>query len=119
MGNKAYVEFRGEATQLNGKPYNNQYLWIMIFDDQGHAQEIREYLDTRLVQEVFTNNWTSGNLTWVPLSEDADGVLSDGFVAIVVGCYTWYLRIFLHAKNSHRLSMPERGIVYAVKYTII
>ena len=56
MGNKAYVEFRGEATQLNGKPYNNQYLRIMIFDDQGHAQEIREYLDTRLVQEVFTNN---------------------------------------------------------------
>lgn len=56
VGNKAYVEFRGEATQLNGKPYNNQYLWVMIFDDQGHAQEIREYLDTRLVQEVFTNN---------------------------------------------------------------
>jgi ketosteroid isomerase-like protein len=56
VGNKAYVEFRGEATQLNGKPYNNQYIWVMIFDDQGHAQEIREYLDTRLVQEVFTNN---------------------------------------------------------------
>ena len=53
MGNKAYVEFRGEATQLNGKPYNNQYLWIMIFDDQGHAQEIREYLDTN--EENDTN----------------------------------------------------------------
>ena len=80
MGNKAYVEFRGEATQLNGKPYNNLYLWIMIFDNQGHAQEIREYLDTKLVQEVFTNNWTSGNLTRVFLLEDIHGTLSDGFI---------------------------------------
>ena len=86
MGNKAYVEFRGEATQLNGKPYNNQYLWIMIFDDQGHAQEIREYLDTRLVQEVFTNNWASGSLTRV-LAEDLGNVLSDIFTAMVIGYY--------------------------------
>ena len=82
MGNKAYVEFRGEATQLNGERYNNLYLWIMIFDNQGHAQEIREYLDTKLVQEVFINNWTSGKLTPVLLSEDIDGTLSDGFIAV-------------------------------------
>jgi len=56
VGNKAYVEFRGEASQLNGKPYNNLYLWVMLFDDHGHAMEIREYLDTGLVKEVFTNN---------------------------------------------------------------
>ena len=56
VGRKAYVEFRGEATQLNGKPYNNYYLWIMIFDESGHAKEIREYMDTGLVKEVFTNN---------------------------------------------------------------
>ena len=56
VGHKAYVEFRGEATQLNGKPYNNYYLWVMMFDDHGHAQEIREYLDTGLVKDVFANN---------------------------------------------------------------
>ncbi|KAF2238878.1 hypothetical protein EV356DRAFT_528771 [Viridothelium virens] len=54
--NKAYVEFKGEGTQNNGRPYNNQYLWVMIFDDNGKATEIREYLDTGLVREVFSNN---------------------------------------------------------------
>ncbi|MCJ1432677.1 hypothetical protein MMC27_002034 [Xylographa pallens] len=56
LSSKAYVEFKGEATQNNGKPYNNNYLWVMIFDDHGHAIEIREYLDTGLVKEVFASN---------------------------------------------------------------
>jgi ketosteroid isomerase-like protein len=56
VGNKAYTEFQGEATQLNGKPYNNYYLWVLIFEDDGLIHEIREYLDTGLVREVFTNN---------------------------------------------------------------
>ncbi|MCJ1394386.1 hypothetical protein MMC18_007264 [Xylographa bjoerkii] len=56
VGSKAYVEFRGEAIQNNGKPYDNNYLWVMIFDDHGHATEIREYLDTGLVKEVFAEN---------------------------------------------------------------
>ncbi|KAI9701404.1 MAG: hypothetical protein M1820_006495 [Bogoriella megaspora] len=56
VGNKAFVEFRGEATQKNGKPYNNFYLWVMTFDASGKATEIREYLDTILVHEVFSNN---------------------------------------------------------------
>ena len=56
VGSKAYVEFKGEATQNNGKPYNNNYLWVMIFNEDGHAFEIREYLDTGLVREVFASN---------------------------------------------------------------
>ena len=56
FGSKAYVEFKGEATQNNGKPYNNNYLWVMIFNEHGHATEIREYLDTGLVREVFADN---------------------------------------------------------------
>ncbi|MCJ1330083.1 hypothetical protein MMC10_006764 [Thelotrema lepadinum] len=56
FGPKAYVEYRGEATQLNGEPYNNDYIWVMVFNDHGKATEIREYLDTGLVREVFANN---------------------------------------------------------------
>ncbi|MCJ1419972.1 hypothetical protein MMC32_006328 [Xylographa parallela] len=56
LGSKVYVEFKGEATQNNGKPYNNNYLWVMVFSDHGHATEIREYLDTGLVKEVFAGN---------------------------------------------------------------
>ncbi|MCJ1327865.1 hypothetical protein MMC10_004540 [Thelotrema lepadinum] len=56
VGLKAYVEFDGEGTQLNGKPCNNHYVWIMIFEEDGRAHEIREYMDTGLVRELFTNN---------------------------------------------------------------
>ncbi|KAI4144470.1 MAG: hypothetical protein LQ340_006636 [Diploschistes diacapsis] len=56
VGLKACVEFRGKAVQLNGKPHDNNYLWVMIFDEHGHAQEIHEYLDTALAKEVFTTN---------------------------------------------------------------
>ena len=55
-GSKAYVEFKGEAVQNNGKPYDNLHMWIMNFDEHGHATEIREYLDTGLVKQVFTDN---------------------------------------------------------------
>ncbi|MCJ1473689.1 hypothetical protein MMC13_002340 [Lambiella insularis] len=56
INNKAYVEFKCEAIQNNGKPYNNNYMWVMIFDEHGHATEIREYLDTGLVEKVFAEN---------------------------------------------------------------
>ena len=54
--NKAYVEFKGAATQNNGKPYNNFYLWVLVFDDEGHVVEVREYLDTGLVRQVMSDN---------------------------------------------------------------
>ena len=56
IGNKAILEFRSEATQKNGKPYNNFYVWIMIFNDQGRAIEIREYMNSALVRETMVEN---------------------------------------------------------------
>ncbi|KAJ7474187.1 hypothetical protein FB451DRAFT_1035362 [Mycena latifolia] len=57
VGNKAIVEAYGEATQNNGNPYNNRYAWFLIFSEEtGKIVEIREYLDTALVQEVRQTN---------------------------------------------------------------
>ncbi|KAF7368462.1 Ketosteroid isomerase [Mycena venus] len=56
VGNKAIVEIAGTATQLNGKPYNNRYVWFLIFSEEGKVIEIREYLDSALVQDVMQTN---------------------------------------------------------------
>ncbi|KAJ7159208.1 hypothetical protein C8R43DRAFT_994171 [Mycena crocata] len=56
VGKKAIVEASIEAVQLNGNPYNNRYVWILIFAETGKIIEVREYLDTALVQEVFRTN---------------------------------------------------------------
>ncbi|KAJ7159223.1 hypothetical protein C8R43DRAFT_994213 [Mycena crocata] len=56
VGKKAIVEASIEAVQLNGNPYNNKYVWILIFAETGKIVEVREYLDTALVQEVFQTN---------------------------------------------------------------
>ncbi|KAJ6537368.1 hypothetical protein DFH09DRAFT_1178074 [Mycena vulgaris] len=57
IGNKAVVEAYGEATQLNGQPYNNRSAWFLIFSEEtGKIIEIREYLDTALVHEVHQTN---------------------------------------------------------------
>ncbi|KAK7028617.1 ketosteroid isomerase [Favolaschia claudopus] len=54
--NKAILEVESQATQRNGNPYNNRYVWILIFTDEGKVVKIREYLDTALVQEVMQTN---------------------------------------------------------------
>ncbi|KAJ6575547.1 hypothetical protein DFH09DRAFT_1276769 [Mycena vulgaris] len=57
IGNKAIVEAYGEAMQLNGRPYNNRYAWFLIFSEEtGKIVEIREYMDTALVQELHQTN---------------------------------------------------------------
>ncbi|KAJ7482286.1 hypothetical protein B0H11DRAFT_1915211 [Mycena galericulata] len=73
IGNKAIVEAYGKATQANGNPYNNKcehaldlftvsddsysYAWFLIFSEEtGKIVEIREYLNTALVQEVAQTN---------------------------------------------------------------
>ncbi|KAJ7751743.1 hypothetical protein DFH07DRAFT_825989 [Mycena maculata] len=57
VGKKAIIEAYGEATQANGRPYNNRYAWFLIFSEEtGKIVEIREYLDTALVQEVHQTN---------------------------------------------------------------
>ncbi|KAJ7673878.1 hypothetical protein DFH06DRAFT_978854 [Mycena polygramma] len=53
IGNKAILEAYGEATTLKGLPYNNRYAWFFLFSEEtGKIVEIREYLDTALVQQV-------------------------------------------------------------------
>ncbi|KAI5476783.1 hypothetical protein MNV49_007298 [Pseudohyphozyma bogoriensis] len=56
IGNKVVAECYGTATQKNGKPYNNKYCWILIFNDERRIVEIREYLDTALVYETRVGN---------------------------------------------------------------
>ncbi|KAG4438499.1 hypothetical protein IFR05_006022 [Cadophora sp. M221] len=57
IGNKAVVEASGFATQKNGNTYENNYCWIMTFDDEsGKAVVIKEYMNTALVKEVIATN---------------------------------------------------------------
>ncbi|CZR58263.1 uncharacterized protein PAC_08154 [Phialocephala subalpina] len=57
VGSKAIFEASGFATQKNGKPYNNKFCWIMIFnDDTGKVVAIREYINSALLREVFEEN---------------------------------------------------------------
>jgi len=46
------VETEGKSTLLNGKPYNNQYHFLFFVRD-GRICRIREYLDTKLVDDVL------------------------------------------------------------------
>lgn len=41
-----------EAVHVSGKPYNNNYHFLLIIKD-GKIAESREYLDTELVTDVF------------------------------------------------------------------
>ncbi|PQE31935.1 hypothetical protein CJF32_00001536 [Rutstroemia sp. NJR-2017a WRK4] len=56
IGQKVIIEASGTAKQKNGRPYNNRFCWIFIFNDAGKIVEIREYMNTALVQEVMTTN---------------------------------------------------------------
>ncbi|KZZ94277.1 hypothetical protein AAL_05244 [Moelleriella libera RCEF 2490] len=47
------VETRGEATRATGEPYNNEYAWLMRWNDEGKVDEIRAYFDTMLSEEVL------------------------------------------------------------------
>jgi Ketosteroid isomerase-related protein len=44
----AVVECRGRVNTKSGKPYNNQYCYVIRFAD-GKMRELTEYLDTQLV----------------------------------------------------------------------
>ena len=51
-GDKVVAEMQGTARNASGKDYNNTYNLILTLKD-GLITEIREYLDTELVTEVF------------------------------------------------------------------
>ncbi|KAJ7749156.1 hypothetical protein B0H16DRAFT_891795 [Mycena metata] len=57
VGNKAIIEGEVVGVQMNGKPYNNRYAWFFTFsEDTGKIIEIREYLDTALLNELSATN---------------------------------------------------------------
>jgi ketosteroid isomerase-like protein len=51
-GDRLVVEAESFATHVSGKPYNNQYLFLMRFRD-GKIVEMKEYLDTQLAAAFF------------------------------------------------------------------
>ena len=46
------VECRGRVTTKSGKPYNNQYCYVIRFAD-GKMRELMEYFDTELVTSAL------------------------------------------------------------------
>jgi len=51
-GDKVVVRGRGEVKTKSGKDYNNSYCFVLRLAD-GRLVELREYLDTALVESVF------------------------------------------------------------------
>ena len=51
-GDKVVAEMQGRSRRKDGKDYNNTYCIILTVHD-GKIREMREYLDTELVTQVF------------------------------------------------------------------
>jgi uncharacterized protein len=54
-GDLAVVELVSNATARNGMRFDNHYCWIVRFDG-GTIVEVRAYLDSALVAELFRQN---------------------------------------------------------------
>lgn len=50
---RAAVIFEGECTTKNGDPYNNRYVQILEFGDDGLIQQVWEFFDTELANSVL------------------------------------------------------------------
>ena len=50
---RATVIFEGRSETLEGKPYNNRYLQVLEFDDDGLVREVWEFFDTHLAEAVL------------------------------------------------------------------
>ena len=46
------VEAKGRSTEVSGKEYNNEYHFLIFFRD-GKVCRMKEYLDTKLAEEVL------------------------------------------------------------------
>jgi hypothetical protein len=55
QGETAVVEMESISTDLNGKPFNNTYCWIVRFE-KDIIVEVRAYVDSALVQKVLEEN---------------------------------------------------------------
>ena len=54
-GDTAVVELVSDATALNGMCFDNHYCWVTRFD-KGAIVEVRAYLDSAMVAELFRQN---------------------------------------------------------------
>lgn len=50
---RATVIFEGESTTRTGQPYNNRFVQILEFDDDGLIQQVWEFFDTQLANSVL------------------------------------------------------------------
>lgn len=50
---RATVIFRGESQTLDGKDYNNRYLQLLEFNDEGRICEVWEFFDSALAENVL------------------------------------------------------------------
>jgi ketosteroid isomerase-like protein len=51
-GDRVVVEFEGNATTCDGKPYNNQYCMVFTLAE-GRIKQVNEYFCTILAEEVL------------------------------------------------------------------
>ncbi|KAM4057722.1 snoaL-like domain-containing protein [Hirsutella rhossiliensis] len=50
----ACIETRGHAIRkASGKPYDNEYIWLTRWNQDGRMVEVRSYCDTMLAEEVL------------------------------------------------------------------
>lgn len=52
---RATVIFEGESTTQAGDPYNNRYIQLLEFGDDGLIHQVWEYFDTALANEILFN----------------------------------------------------------------
>lgn len=52
---RATVIFEGESMTSSGEPYNNRYVQILEFGDDGLINQVWEYFDTALANERLFN----------------------------------------------------------------
>ncbi|KAM4057549.1 hypothetical protein HRG_009185 [Hirsutella rhossiliensis] len=49
----ACIEAKGQATRKTGHAYNNDYIWLTRWNDEGRIAEVRYYFDTMLSEQVL------------------------------------------------------------------
>ena len=50
---RATIIFEGESTTRTGQPYNNRYVQILEFGDDGLIQQVWEFFDTNLANSLL------------------------------------------------------------------
>ncbi|KAF2260910.1 hypothetical protein CC78DRAFT_570903 [Lojkania enalia] len=53
---RACVEMRGKGVLGDGREYNNEYCWVVSFNEEGLITKVRAYLDTARLQNALKRN---------------------------------------------------------------